>query len=408
MPITLTKRFAGFAFLVLLMLIPAVFINTVFGYLPALFLTFSGIVSAGYLLVLRRGISNGTSADLRSCHRGETAVFTIDLVNRSRLVLTRGKAVIFTEDGSGRDLTTMETLFSMGSEREQQLQFNVRFAHIGIYRAGIRQFELYDPLGIFVSRVESPDNAFSVSVLPKTVDIAQLTFHERNRVETIARPTLTIEGEGMDYSSVREYVTGDPMKQIHWKLSAHSNDYVTKVMEMQTNTGVSVVLDLTVPEYEAEEMLCVFDCIVESALSIAKYARRKGMDCDLVFLDRTGSLKRIIPQPDSTGDTLLHELGPMITDEDSQKAVALIEDMEKQAYGQTNMIVCTGYPGARLLQKIVQTRQGGRNPEVLIAIPPSAKKLEKESREHPFAAAVSQLEAAQINSRILTDVSDFL
>lgn len=392
--------------IMILSALPAVFINSAFGYLPPLMLLGAAAVSAAYLLILRKGIDCSVDSERRTCHRGETAAFQLGMRNDSFLVLTKGRAVIFTEDGSGRDVNTINTIFSIGSEKVQKLGFNITFSHIGVYRAGLRELDLFDPLGLFVCKADTKESGFPVMVLPTTVDISALNLNEHNRVETLARPTLTIEGDGMDYSSVREYVTGDPIKQIHWKLSAHMENYVTKVMEYQTNTGVSIVLDLTSPAYEPEEILCVSDCIIESGLSIAKYTRKKGVDCELIFLDKAGQPQKIIPNEGSTGEELVSRIDKVYADPDSRRGTDMLSWLDKQPYSQTNRIICTGSPNRDLVQSIIQSRQKGKNPEVILAHPPYER--ERDSRDRPFAGVRSQLEAAQINSLLLTDVKDFL
>ncbi len=406
MSLSITRRFPVFIGIVILSAIPAVFINSVFGYLPPLMLLAAAGVSAAYLMILKKGIDCTVDSERRTCHRGEASAFQLGMQNSSFLVLTKGRAVIFTEDSSGRDINTIEAVFSIGSENTQKLGFNVTFSHIGVYRAGLRQLDLYDPLGLFICKADTEESGFPVIVLPTTVDISALNLNERNRVETLARPTLTIEGDGMDYSTVREYVTGDPIKQIHWKLSAHMENYVTKVMEYQTNTGVSILLDMTSPEYEPEEILCVSDCIIESGLSIAKYTRKKGVDCELIFLDKTGTTQKIIPNEDSTGEELISRIDKVKADPDSRRGVEMLQWLDRQPYSQTNLIVCTGNPNKDLVQSILQSRQNGKNPEVIIAHPPYSR--DRDSRDRPFAGIRSQLEAGQVNSLLLTDVKDFL
>lgn len=400
----LTRRCIVYAVITILSFLPAVFVDGIYGWLPGFLLLFTALISFLYLLILRKGLECHVDVDRSQCRRGEESLFSVDLQSRSRLVLSRGNAMLYTEDQTGRDRNNMDIVFSMGTERQQKFSFYVRFAHIGVYFAGVRRFDLYDPLGLFSLSVPLENNRFPVTVQPKTVDISSIQITEKNRAETMRNPTRAIEGEGMDYSSVRNYVAGDPIKQIHWKLSAHMENYMTKVMEHQTNTGISIVLDTTSDTYTREEELCVYDCIIESGLSMALYAGRRGLDCDMTYSDRAGDIRKIIPTPDNATGTLLTDLPPLAVGGDSGHGLELVERCGMFSYGQANLILCTGCLTENLVQKVIHVRKNGKTPLVLLSVPPMEGG--KESTNRLFPAERKALKLAQVTCLVLTDITD--
>jgi uncharacterized protein (DUF58 family) len=401
-----TRRLIAYGAVTGVSLLPAVFVEGMYGWLPALFLLCALLLSMGYMFLLRRGLRCHVSVDLQTCRRGEEAQFAVDLFNESRLVLSKGIAEIYTNDDTGNDLTSINAVFSMGKERSQRIAFQVRFAHIGVYHAGIRRFELFDPMGLFHVSLPVAENSFPVSVLPHVVEINSMHFANENRAETMRSPKRSIEGEGMDYSGVRDYVAGDPIKQIHWKLSAHMGDYMTKIMEMQTNTGISIILDTTSSPYTGEEVLTVYDAIIESGLSAARYAARRGLDCDLTYTDRLGRHRRMIPDKENAAARIVGDLPQLHTNADSRDGVELVTQNSRFTYGQSNLIICTGRLDRELVQSIVQAKKRGRVPFVIAAVPPGTDLKDRSQRG--LADARRVLRMAQIPCMIISDVSELV
>ncbi len=399
-----TRRLIAYGAVMILSLLPAIFIEGMYGWLPALFLLCGALLSLGYMLLLRRGLRCTIGVDRQTCRRGEEAEFSVELINESHLVLSKGVAEIYTSDGTGKDMTTIEAGFSMGNERTQNIAFHVRFAHIGVYHAGIRRFEIYDPMGLFHVSLPVGENRFPVSVLPHVIDINRIHFSQDNRTETMRSPTRRLEGEGIDNSGVRTYVAGDPIKQIHWKLSAHMEDYMTKVMELQTNTGISIILDTTSAKYSGEEMLTVFDCILESGLSAARYAGRRGLDCDLTYTDRYGHHRQITPDKENAESRLVADLPRLHTDEKSRDGVELVTQNTRFSYGQSNLIICTGRLDRELVQSITKAKKSGRVPFVIAAVPPETDLNDRSQRA--LADARRTLRMAQITCMVISDVSE--
>ena len=398
-----TKRAVFYLLLLLISALPAIFMNNIYGYLPVLFLMAAGAASILYIFLLKRGLTYTVEGDLNNCKRGENSSYAVEIRSRSPFVLSRGMAEIFTEDQSGRDLRFIHAGFAMGREHIQQFGFTVTFAHIGIYTADIRTFRIYDPLGICWIELVTGNSSFPVSVYPKIVDISDFMFSKDNHVESLIRPVRSLEGQGSDYSGVRMYTTGDPIKQIHWKLSAHMLDYLTKVNEIQINTGVAVVFDFSSASYEGEEILCVRDCILESGLSAAHYAVRCGMDCEFILFDRYGDLKKIMPDGGGNSYSIMSHIPPVEVDDD-RKSLQLLGNIGGDAYGQSNVILCTGNLTRHTMQAITGLRQQGKSPEVLLSVPPLRE--DQDADRKPFPESLRILEMAQIPYRILHDVTD--
>jgi hypothetical protein len=164
--------------------------------------------------------------------------------------------VLLGSAGLGEQVTDLRLTLSPRETRS--FGFSASFPHIGNYRAGIRRIELLDALGIFRA-VRDQEKSFGVEVLPRMAQIASLPVTANVQAES-THMSVQSPLNGSDYTGVREYAFGDPMKSIHWKLSAHAGGLMTKQMESYSNTGMSVILDLQIPASDASARLLRENC----------------------------------------------------------------------------------------------------------------------------------------------------
>jgi len=195
-----------------ILILPAVYTNSIFGYFPILATVFLHLVSLVYLIVMRRSISIESDHRDVEVERGDTVRVDLGIRNKSFLVCTKAKAEIYVQDYLGEDDSRSEATFSIDARSEADFGFDVHMEHLGQYTAGIRNMHIYGLLGIV--RIPVPfDSVFHVLVLPQ--------IHEEE--EALSAESLTDspdassikKNDGFDYTGVREYAMGDSMKKIH-------------------------------------------------------------------------------------------------------------------------------------------------------------------------------------------------
>ncbi len=85
------------------------------------------------------------------------------------------------------------------------------------------------------------------------------------------------------YDGVREYAPGDLLRNIHWKLTAHTRKIMTCLYEEEEDF-VTVAVDLRPWKGPAEEALCVHDRLCESAYRSICSLVARGAKVRAVFL----------------------------------------------------------------------------------------------------------------------------
>lgn len=108
----------------------------------------------------------------------------------------------------------------------------------GEYEVGIRELVLTDFFRLFCLRYRVPEKKKAV-VLPKLVRPGQLKSVEN--LSAVLQMEEAGERNRPDIP-VREYVSGDPMKQIHWKASARMNKLMVREQTGEKKQEVSIFL----------------------------------------------------------------------------------------------------------------------------------------------------------------------
>lgn len=111
----------------------------------------------------------------------------------------------------------------------------------GVYRLGPGRIISDDPFGLFRLRLDVPQTQ-RVLIYPRVLqlpDIAlprgQMSGDERRR-----RPL----GDVAPAASVREYRPGDARRDIHWRITAHRNQLMVRMRELEPSGDVWIALDL--------------------------------------------------------------------------------------------------------------------------------------------------------------------
>ena len=362
--------------------IPAVFINSYAGYLPALSVLILAIISGVYMLFLRRGIDYKDESILTSCQRESEMAFQIRIKNKTILVYPRvDLRITLSGPFEGGDSET-ETSITLAPFEERVFTFDVRFDHLGQHHVGLDRIEIYGPLGVFSSKL--PGGTYhTVEVTPRIWHIESLALSEEvNAENSKAKNSANIDG--MDYSGVRQYVVGDPIKNIHWKLSAHMLEYVTRQTEIFGNTGLTIVLDLCCEKkYNAETLMTMMDTLIETAAAVCESARRIGMDCILLYRDTKGHEQRMHCRSNDDFTELVHKV-PALKDSRKDYPVDSLLQQASGLHGQNNIVLCTAQADDETLIQLRQIKYRGFNPMIFFVLPRDASDKECEKLTDPL------------------------
>ena len=371
------------------------------GWIPFIGVVTAIVLAFLYLQILKRSIKLLEKSNIKDCERNEDVRFKVRFSNRCPLFFFRMEAHFFTADLYGRPVSHRATTISLAPFEKYDMPFTTRFEHIGIYTAGLDRVVIYDFLRLFSCSIEGPKRQ-RIQVVPRLVPVSNIDFSNKSAVET-TKAARSVLSDSMDYAAVREYAYGDPMKNVHWKLSARSEGLMTKLFEVYTNPGVAVMLDFYGPGQSALSLMRMFDAVVESGFSIARYAQWRGMDTEVHYVDRVGNPVRRTTWRQTDLPQVIGEMPRFSNDPRYEKdAIDLIRNQIHSTYGQNNVIVCTANLSARMIEVVVEAKMRRRDP-LLIAVVPRG--LEGRERDE-WLAPLGRLDAEAIPYKVICDADE--
>ena len=400
-------RVVGVALVLIALLFVALFVGsdeyrpTLVGWIPFIMAVTAIVVAFLYVRVLRRALRITERNMVADCTRNEDVPFRITFSNRSPLFAFRMEAHFFTADLHGNPVSHRATTIALAPFETYDMAFNTRFEHIGTYQAGLDRVVVYDFLRLFSATLEGPKRA-RVQVIPRIVPVADVPFSQETVAEA-TRPSRAILSDSMDYAAVRDYVWGDPMKNIHWKLSARSENFLTKLFEVYTNPGVAVVLDFYGPAQGSRDLMKLFDCVVETGFSVARYAQWRGLETEIHYCDRLGGHARRTSWRKEDLPAIVSDMPQFTNDPRAEgDAIGVLRRQFMSSGGQSNLVVCTANFSPRMVEAIVGAKLQRRNPIVFAAVP---KRLEGRERDE-WVAPLARLDAEGIDYVVLSEVDE--
>lgn len=351
-------------------------------YVPLTALLVALAASFAYLQILKRGFSFSEQQMIDSCERGHEVGMRVVLSNRTPLPFPRIDMAFFITDLFGAYDASRSMTVNLGPRETRSYDFDASFSHLGRYEAGVESIVIHDLLGLFTARIENTRRR-SVVVRPRVFDFHQADISEAGEEES-ANPVKTVTDDSADYASVREYHYGDPLKTIHWNLSARSIDgtLYTRLFELNVSPTLRIVMDPFSAAQGSEVLMELFDAIVEATASLSRTALGSGIECSIAYLDRKLEPATTKLLSDADADELVLDLKRIECVEQAQDRADLpIEMLRSEGCGpgaSSNIAFATSRIDARISTALTDIAARHRNPILLLAVPASLAGHERE------------------------------
>ncbi len=379
--------------------LPAVFMNSIYGYIPVLFLLSAMAISAGGTFYMRKKMETSAAADDVSCERGSNVDIALRLINKSALFCPKASADLYISDLFGENDSVRRINFTISGHEEVDFGFGMDMPHIGLYSVGLDHVDIYGFFGVMKLRVPVSCR-FTAAVTPRIRPLDEFHIVDEVLSEASTDTRITVAG-GSDYTGVREYALGDPMKQIHWKLSAHSREYVTKLQESSRQQEFSVILDFAAESgNDRETMMDINDCLIETALSIIDDISRHDAAYTLLYCDRSGKTVRTTPVGRDSDMELVRSFsvimpspGPLYPD-----GAQILQQESSVRNRSTNVVIVTSRLTDDLIQETMKVRRQKRMPELYFIVPAAWSKREVQDASAPLR----RLDSLEIPYHLIT------
>ncbi|MCR4882443.1 MAG: DUF58 domain-containing protein [Clostridiales bacterium] len=224
---------------------------------PAFLLVLLLIYAPVSVLLARRSLSVQMQLLTDHVRRGDHAALTLSVRFRSLLPVSPLHLKVSIDD-----VESESTLDIPCSIYTKQFSLSFPARHAGCMHPGVNLCTIHDLFGLyhtdFVPRTSHPE----LLVLPLDFEVAPLVYAQVDAgLGTMAKANEDITSP----SDIRSYQTGDPMKKIHWKLSARKQELLVRKFDEPVLPDALLLLNCEKPE-----SLAIQDALLETAFSVMK------------------------------------------------------------------------------------------------------------------------------------------
>lgn len=167
----------------------------------------------------------------------------------------------------------------------------IRLPKRGYCDIGALEVTVQDIFRIFKFKKKISDRG-SLLVYPKTIPLSSLRIYsDSNRYQG---DFISHDGQYEDktrVNSLREYIEGDNLKSIHWKLTAKKEQPMVKVYDKRTDDKALIFIDNSLLSFKDDVEERLEDKVVDIALSIIDYSFNNNIDFGVFLQERDKNLE---------------------------------------------------------------------------------------------------------------------
>jgi len=195
-----------------------------------------------YLVRRTERVTRSFSPDLATV--GTQVQVRLHVEIRSALPMTQGRWQDRLTDAVSGDASGVFPATASGigtGSGAVEISYGVTALRRGIHSVGPLSVTSLDPFG-FARRPHTVGAELSLTVAPAIVELGALSDLPGEAGGSMHSTTNQL-GEGTDNLIPRGYVSGDSMRRIHWRASAHRDELMVRQEEQETTPEAIVVLD---------------------------------------------------------------------------------------------------------------------------------------------------------------------
>lgn len=204
----------------------------------------------------------------RRAFLGETVDVTLTLTNKSRLTIPW---VQFSESVPTelRLEESTQKVLTLPGRQSTSITYHVKGLQRGYYRLGPLRLTSGDLFGLAKSRVGllAPDY---LTVYPRIIRLTHLGLPSRLPFGTIGSRQRLFEDPARPMG-VREFRSGDSLRRMNWKASAHTQKLLVRTLEPAISLETLILLDLNLSSYERRDRYTTIEWAIALAASLASH-----------------------------------------------------------------------------------------------------------------------------------------
>ena len=169
---------------------------------------------------------------------------------------------------------------SVKPNKSIKVEYDIECKYRGHYEIGISQIEIRDLLKLICIKYK-PKEVNKIIVYPRIMDIKKIALF-KGKISEMGENSDAKTNVG-DIADIREYIYGDSLNKIHWKLSAKYSKIMIKEMNTQVSEYLIVYLDLRRFNIDDDTKIIAEDAIIEAATNITYYLSKNGIPYEFIY-----------------------------------------------------------------------------------------------------------------------------
>jgi uncharacterized protein (DUF58 family) len=134
------------------------------------------------------------------------------------------------------------TFLNLNSAQEARIRYTVKCPIKGVYHLGPIQVRSHDPFNMFYTELEAEFDT-TLTVFPQTREVKELYIKSRQPKIYPGEQRVKMPGPGYEFFSIRDYIPGDPFKNINWKAYASTGRLLVNEHERESVSDITLVFD---------------------------------------------------------------------------------------------------------------------------------------------------------------------
>lgn len=178
--------------------------------------------------------------------------------------------------------------FSLSPFSSKSFSIPVHIPYCGTFSVGMTKISIFDVFDLVPFRFDMRRLSYyrlkTLTVLPKAYHIDAIPG-EISDAKAFAELKLRTAEQGDNFSDLRGYRPGDPIKRIHFKKSAQHHTLYVKQYDMPQADAVTLYIDTTMLRGDFRSVRLQFHTVCECAATVALRALRRRKAVRLIFSD---------------------------------------------------------------------------------------------------------------------------
>jgi uncharacterized protein (DUF58 family) len=181
--------------------------------------------------------------------------------------------------------TSLTDAVSVLPRSRYELTRRVRCRYRGRYPVGLRSARFTDLFGLYAFTIRfdrlSYHRPLTLLVRPRIVPLSRLPLPVRES-EGQVRTRMRVSDDMTQMAEPRKYRAGDPLKKVHWKLTARNREIIVKDYEQSSRPQITLYLDTRKTGLPGIEGVALEDMLVECATAVANHVIDRGYPFRLI------------------------------------------------------------------------------------------------------------------------------